>query len=199
MTSPNPSAKSLWARTRQAAYTEITAAAVRLFLEQGFEATTIDQIASECGISRRSLFRYFGTKEDILLGDLEKQGVVIQAALEARPLSEDPWEALRAALSSAQNLNRSPEETLKLSTLLYETPSLRARSIQKHLKWKALLVPNVRQRLGGDHDDHADVRADAIVACVLACLDVAGETWVRSNGTIALEELYDAAVHAIRN
>jgi hypothetical protein len=43
------------------------------------------------------------------------------------------------------------------------------------------------------------VRAAAIVACVLACLDVAGDMWVRSKGSIALEELYDAAVHAIRN
>ena len=48
---------TLWQRSRQAAYAEITSTAMRLFLEQGFEHTTIDQIVAEAGISRRSFFR----------------------------------------------------------------------------------------------------------------------------------------------
>ncbi|MFX6226362.1 helix-turn-helix domain-containing protein, partial [Acinetobacter baumannii] len=57
---------SLWERSRRAAYAEISGIAMRLFLDQGFEQTTIDQIAAAAGISRRSFFRYFGTKEDVL-------------------------------------------------------------------------------------------------------------------------------------
>lgn len=53
---------------------EIAAVAVRLFQEQGFEKTTVDQIAAEAGLSRTSFFRYFATKEDVVLGHLEELG-----------------------------------------------------------------------------------------------------------------------------
>ena len=191
-------APGLWERTRRAVHCEIAETAMRLFLEQGFDATTIDQIAREAGISRRSFFRYFGTKEDIVLGDLTAQGVIVQAALEARPLSEPPWQALRAALGTLQGLGYSPETTLKISKMLYETPSLRARSIEKHLHWQELLMPNIERRLGVEAGDATDPRARAIVACALACLDAAGEMWTRSEGAVGLDQIFDAAVAAVR-
>ena len=98
-------------RTRRAVQAEIGATAMRLFLAHGFEATTMEQIANEAGISRRSLFRYFGTKEDIVLGYLVEAGIVVRDALEARPASEPPWEALRAAFESLiLDPEYSPEE-----------------------------------------------------------------------------------------
>ena len=188
----------LWTRSRRAAYAEITGVAMRLFLEQGFEQTTIDQIASTAGVSRRSFFRYFGTKEDIVLGDLASQGEVLRAALEAVPSSVGPWEALRIALDEVNALEIDPEITLKISKMMYETPSLRARRIEKHLHWQSLLVTNIRTRLGIDPDDSSDPAADAIVASAIACLDVAGEIWTRSDGTENLAALYDRAVAALR-
>ncbi|QTE28370.1 TetR/AcrR family transcriptional regulator [Pengzhenrongella sicca] len=188
---------SLWERSRQAAYAEITSVAWRLFLEQGFEQTTIDQIVATAGISRRSFFRYFGTKEDIVLGDLANQGVLVQEALEAIPLSVGPWEALRAALYAVDALEVEAGITLKIAKMMYETPSLRSRSIEKHLHWQSLLAPNIRTRLGieADQDDPA---ADAIVASAIACLDVAGELWTRGQGILRLADLYDQAVRAVR-
>jgi len=189
---------SLWARSRQAAYAEITSVAMRLFLEQGFDQTTIDEIAATAGISRRSFFRYFGTKEDIVLGDLAGQGELARDALEAVPISEGPWQALRTALEVVNALDVDPGVTLRIATMMYETPSLRARSIEKHLHWQELLVPNIRRRLGDREDDAASPAADAIVASAIACLDVAGELWVRGNGTGSLADLYDEAVAAVR-
>ena len=192
--SPDP---SLWQRSRQAAYAEITSTAMTLFLDQGFEQTTIDQIAAAAGISRRSFFRYFGTKEDIVLGDLANQGLVAREALEAVPLSVGPWEALRVALTAVDALEVEPGVTLKISQMMYETPSLRSRSIEKHLQWQELLVPNIRERLG-IRPDEANPAPDAIVASAIACLDVAGEIWTRGGGTSDLGELYDRAVRAVR-
>ena len=186
---------SLWARSRQAAYAEITAVAMKLFLDQGFDQTTIDQIAATAGISRRSFFRYFGTKEDIVLGDLAGQGEVVRDALEAVPLSVGPWDALRLALDAVSALAIDPGVTLTISQMMYETPSLRARSIEKHLHWQSLLVPNIRRRLGAQGEGPA---ADAIVASAIACLDVAGELWTRSHGAEDLGALYDQAVAAVR-
>ncbi|MGA1835896.1 TetR family transcriptional regulator [Herbiconiux sp. 11R-BC] len=192
------SESSLWQRSRQAAYAEITVVAMRLFLEHGFEQTTIDQIASTAGISRRSFFRYFGTKEDIVLGDLASQGVLVRDALEAVPLSVGPWEALREALGAVDALKGEPGATLAIARMMYETPSLRARSIEKHLHWQALLVPNMRMRLGLAPDDVTDPAPTALVASAIACLDAAGELWTRSGGVGDLAVLYDRAVEAVR-
>jgi AcrR family transcriptional regulator len=190
--------QSLWARSRQAAYAEITSVAMRLFLEQGFDQTTIDQIAQSAGISRRSFFRYFGTKEDIVLGDLASQGELVRDALENIPLTVGPWDALRDAMRSVDALQVDPAVTLKISKMMYGVPSLRARSIEKHLNWQALLAPNIRQRLGIESGDTTNPAAEAIVASAIACLDVAGELWTRADGKGSLADLYDDAVRAVR-
>ncbi|MEV4278386.1 TetR family transcriptional regulator [Actinoplanes xinjiangensis] len=189
---------SLWSRTRNAVYGEITRTAMELFLARGFDATTIDDIAAAAGISRRSFFRYFGTKEDVVLGDLIAGGDLIRQALEARPAGEDAWTALCGALHSVKDSAYDDETMLKIFRMVYETPSLRARSIEKHLQWQALLTPEVRRRLGADPADPWDVRADALVATVITCLDVAGEAWTRADGQVPLEDLFDAAVDAVR-
>jgi AcrR family transcriptional regulator len=189
---------SLWQRSRQAAYAEITSVAMRLFLDQGFERTTIDQIASAAGISRRSFFRYFGTKEDIVLGDLANQGELVRDALERVPPTFGPWDALRQALHAVEALDVEPGVTLKIATMMYGTPSLRARSIEKHLHWQSLLVPDIRRRLGVAEDDTTDPAPAAIVASAIVCLDVAGELWVSGGGVGDLAALYDRAVAALR-
>jgi AcrR family transcriptional regulator len=195
----NDGSSGLRARTRRAVRAEIGGAAMRLFLERGFDATTMEQIAHEAGISRRSLFRYFSTKEDIVLGNLVETGLVVKEALEARPASEPPWEALRAALESLTlDPEYSPERTLKISKMLYGTPSLRARHLEKQLRWQELLVPNIQMRLGAATGDAPDPRAQAIVACALTCLDVASEIWTRSDGEEDLGRLFDRAVAAVR-
>ena len=189
---------TLWQRSRQAAYAEIISVAMRLFLDQGFEQTTIDQIASTAGISRRSFFRYFGTKEDIVLGDLANQGELVRQALEQVPSTVGPWEALRQALHAVDALKVERGDMLKISRMMYGTPSLRARSIEKHLHWQALLVPDIRRRLGLADDDVTDPGPGAIVASAIACLDAAGELWTSADGRGDLGALYDRAVAAVR-
>ena len=190
---------TLWQRSRQAALAEITSVAMRLFLDQGFEQTTIDQIASTAGISRRSFFRYFGTKEDIVLGDLASQGELMRDALEGVPPTVGPWDALRQALHAVDALDVDPGLTLKIATMMYGTPSLRARSIEKHLQWQSLLVPDIRRRLGLADDDVTDPAPAAIVASAIACLDAAGELWTAGGGEADLAALYDRAVAAVRS
>lgn len=189
---------TLWQRSRQAAYAEITRVAMRLFLDQGFEQTTIDQISSTAGISRRSFFRYFGTKEDIVLGDLANQGELVREALEQVPPTVGPWDALRQALEAVDALEIEPGVTLKIAKMMYGTPSLRSRSIEKHLHWQSLLVPDIRRRLGLAADDLANPAPGAIVASAIACLDVAGELWTSGGGIGDLAALYDRAVAGVR-
>src|ERR1019366_4179776 len=94
-TAPVAAPPTLRNRATRAVRAEIAAVAVRLFLEQGFDKTTVDQIAAEAGLSRASFFRYFGSKEDVLLGHLEELGHKVADALAARPAHEPAWQAPR--------------------------------------------------------------------------------------------------------
>lgn len=187
-------------RQRAAAYEEITHVALELFLSQGFEATTIDQIVAAAGISRRSFFRYFGTKEDIVLGDLIQRGKVVAEAVAERPSHEDPWEALRAGLLAANDVIKASEDIddLALGHMLFETPPLYARHLEKRLRWQQMLVPLIAERLAGPQES-VTLRASAIVATSLACLDQASRSWVASNGASDLSSLYDEAINAVRS
>ncbi|XKK39759.1 hypothetical protein HFP72_02490 [Nocardiopsis sp. ARC36] len=93
------------------------------------------------------------------------------------------------------------DRELRIGQMLHRTPSLRARHMEKQLAWKELLVPELARRLRGADDPDgtaAEHRAAAIVATALACLDVASETWLRLDGAVPLEQLWDEAVSAVR-
>ncbi|MGC9376538.1 TetR/AcrR family transcriptional regulator [Streptomyces sp. MH13] len=186
-------------RARRAARAEITATAMRLFAENGFDATTIDQITAAVGISRRSFFHYFGSKEDLVLGDTEALGESVRAALEARPDDESAWAAIREAFLTVRPPGAGTEELLVLARLHHEAPSLRARHLEKHLRWQALLAPDVQRRLGLPPTTDPDPRALAFVAAALACLDAAVDAWYRSGGTADPERLFDEAVATLRS
>lgn len=89
---------------------------------------------------------------------------------------------------------------LELSRLIFDTPSLHARYIEKRLRWQAELVPVVQARLGaasGPGPD-PDPRAQAIVATVFACVDTATELWARHDGRPDLADPYDECLAAVR-
>src|SRR3954470_9308752 len=120
-------AEGLRARARLAMRTEIAETAFALFLARGFERTTVDEIAEAAGLSRRSFFRYFPSKEDAVFGLLYDLGEELAAAVAARPATEPPWTALRAACAVMLTpmLSRS-DEALALLRLINDTPTLRA-------------------------------------------------------------------------
>src|SRR5947207_2172773 len=81
------------AKTRQA----LADTALALFLEHGFEHTTVEQIAETCEVSPRTFLRYFATKEDVLFADAGERLERFMTALEERPADEPPLRSLRAA------------------------------------------------------------------------------------------------------
>ena len=183
-------------RTLRAVRAEVAAVAMRLFLEQGFDKTTVDQIAAAAGMSRTSFFRYFATKEDLVLGHLDELAYRVLDAFVARPESERVWKSLRRAFDSLiEETAASPEENMRMARMLRDTPALKARQLGKQLGWHAVLGPEVARRL---HiaDDAYDARPRALVAAAMACLNAAVETWTAANGTIDLAALLDQAMDA---
>ncbi|GAA3667513.1 TetR family transcriptional regulator [Lentzea atacamensis] len=175
-------------------------AALALFLEHGFEETTVDQVVAAAGISRRSFFRYFGTKEDIVFGDLAEQGPAILEALRERPDDEPIWEALGHAFG-VLTTRMSPERGAMIGRLVTTSPALRAAHLEKHLRWQEVLAPEVERRVGTGGAPPGLV-GEAIVATVLACLDAASAAWVRQGADGGLDELRRltyAALTAVRS
>ncbi len=180
---------------------EVTAVALALFVEHGFEHVTSEQIARAAGISTRSFFRYFATKEDVVLGGVREAGRRIDIALQARPPTEPAWDALRAALRVlVDEPVYPPGDVLVISRLLLETPSLRARELEKHQQWEQLLVPDISARLPPRPAGaiEPDPRAVAIVGSALACLRAAVQAWVRGGGRDDPLLLLDQLIAAVR-
>ncbi len=177
---------------------EIGEVAMDLFLEQGFEATTIDQIVERSGISRRSLFRYFASKEDIALANALEQGQAVLRALQARPDGEGPWQALRAAVFESGELDPSiaPEKVFSVWSLLRNSIVLQGHRLQKQKQWQELLSPEIAKRVRDAQDP--DVTARGIVATALACFDAAGDVWVERGGTGDVLEIFDLMISTVR-
>lgn len=194
-----PEAPTLRDHVRGAVRDEVMRAAWTLFSEQGFEATTVDQIAAAAGMSRRTFFRYFdGGKDDLILQRIVAAGEQIAAELEARPTEEGAWPALRAAFDVVvrpQEQNAAQARSLVL--MLRTEPGARPSLLERRRRWEVLLIPLVAARLPRRNGGRGpDVRATALTASALACLEIAQDAWADHAGT-RLSTLLDHAMAAV--
>jgi AcrR family transcriptional regulator len=184
---------------RTAVRAKIAETAVALFVANGFEATTVDQIAAAVGISGRSVFRYFETKEDMVVGHLDEIGDKLAEALEARPLDEPPWVALRHAMDPhLKELTEATDAKIAVAAMLSETPALRPALLNKRAHWADALVPNTTRRLKGPPRAR-ELQARAVVGAALACLNTAVDEWARTGGSRPVGKILDAAITAVRS
>ncbi|WP_086842819.1 TetR/AcrR family transcriptional regulator [Amycolatopsis kentuckyensis] len=190
-------AKPLREQTRTVVRSLLARTAIELFAAKGYDNTTLDEVAAAAGVSRRTLFNYFRSKEDLALSSLAEQGELIAARLAQRPAEEDPWVALRAAFGVLEEIDMTAERRLEFITLLFGNDSLRAGHAEKQARWQDLFAPLIEPRL--PDPEHRTLQARAIAAAAIVCLQVANEEWVRLNGQADMLDLYDTAVRAIRH
>lgn len=177
---------------------EVSEVAFRLFAEQGFENTTVDQIASAAGLSRTTFFRYFGTKEEVVLGRVGEYGRAVADALAARPEDEPLWEALRRSYDViTEEGPGGPGSPTDVIRLLSDACTLMTKHWEKTQGWLSMLAPEVSRRLGGP-GPATDMRANALAAAAIACLDAASDAWIASGGTASLSLLADQAMGVLR-
>lgn len=106
---------------------EIQQAAMALFATRGYDDVTVEDIAHEAGISERTFFRYFASKEDLALSFVRDWAAAFAAALAARPPEEEPLTAARAAFHiSLRQLAGSLPSYLSVIRLIETTPALLA-------------------------------------------------------------------------
>ncbi len=184
--------------TRRAVRAQIAETAMTLFVANGFEQTTVDQIAAAMGMSGRSVFRYFPTKEDMVVGHMDEIGDRLAEALAERPLDEDSWSALRHAMQPhLDGLLADTDTNVSVARMLDATPALRPSLLNKRARWAEALLPNITRRLRGPTRTR-ELRARAIVSSALACLNVAVDEWARTGGTKPIGDLLDTALTAVR-
>ena len=166
-------------RERRKALTaaELEAAAYRLFGERGFDNVTVDDIAVEADVSRRTFFRYFASKEDVLLADHFVQLARLREAMADRPEDEPIITALRNAhLTLTSDFEQRKEIIIIRGRLMRDTPSLQARSLVHQKLWEDAMQEMVADRLGVD--PVKDLRPGVVSASTLAAMRVAFTNWL---------------------
>jgi mycofactocin system transcriptional regulator len=169
---------------------ELEHLALDLFAERGFEATTVDDLAEAAGIGRRTFFRYFPSKNDILWGDFDAALDGLRQRLAALPADTPLWEGIREAVLAFNALppEAEPQHRVRMGLVLH-TPALQAHSTLRYAGWRAVIAEHVAARTGAAPDDFGpQVLAHQALATAVA----AYEQWLARPGT-DLAKLLDQA------
>lgn len=177
-------------RAPSTTHAEISHTALRLFMERGFDRTTIDDIARETGIGRRTLFRYFPSKNDLPWGEFDSLLDRMRAHLAEMPDELPLMEQLRR---SVIEFNRVPEAEWEYHRrrmdLLLHVPTLLAHSTLRYASWRQVVAEHVSRRLHLPEDDL--ICQTMAWTCLGVCL-AAYEQWLRDESAGLLDLLDEA-------
>jgi len=128
--------------------------ALGLLLRSGFDATTVDDIAKTSGVGRRTFFRYFETKEAVVLWHHEQFGALAARLVSERPSHEPPLEAVHRALVEASEFyGRDPDRTRDILRMVEATPSLFAQYVVQGERFKLKMAAALALRSAAPSDD----------------------------------------------
>ncbi len=143
-----PAAKSLRQRKLEVVRLALSAAAEQLFLSRGFERTTVEQIAQAAGVSRRTFFRYYESKEDVLVERSDRLGERLYAELAARPRPEPPLLAIRNALVAAVQAGIEDADFVRwVIHVLREKSALRRAMMERRNRLEERIAALMAERL----------------------------------------------------
>src|SRR4051812_498394 len=175
-------AEGLRERRKRQTRERIVAEGLRLFAEQGYAATTCEQVAAAADVSPATFYRYFPSKEDVVLRD--EYDPLLVAALEQRHEAEHPIDAVVAAITGLLEQAEPQEEQVirDRMRLILGTPPLRARLHEQDEATVELVTGPIARRLGLPPDD---VQVRVLAAAIVAALHVGMVRWAVEGGTLA--------------
>ncbi len=158
-------------------HADIERAAFRLFAERGFEGTTLEAIAREVGVGRRTLFRYFESKNDIPWGQFDDTLGHFRAILAATPADLPIADALHLGVCRFNEFDLEADPPhIERMRLVLETPALEAHSVLRYAAWRRVVAEFVAERTGLAPDD----ALPALVGHVSLSMSLtAYEAWLR--------------------
>ncbi|MCV7356510.1 TetR family transcriptional regulator [Mycolicibacterium fluoranthenivorans] len=195
MITPGGAGESLQRRMKDRMLSEVAEMATQLFLAKGFDETTVDEICAAAGLSRRSFFRYFKTKEDVVISQLPVLSDIGCEVFLSRPPDEDVWTALRHSLTPfVEWVDEDHARALAFLALIEKSPTLRFRYLDRVDRWQAGLVAAARTRLAHSGND---LYLPVIVAAATGAYRAAGKIWAQSGGGDSISALFDEAFAAL--
>lgn len=168
--------------------------ALELFARDGFEATTVEDIAAAVGVGRRTLFRYFSSKNDIVWGDFDRVLDRLRTELRGGESQEPLTRVLSRAVvaSNRYEVRDLPQLRIRM-TLITSVPALQAHSMLRYAAWRGVVAEFAAQRLGLAPDAlEPQVVAHAALGCAMAafvCWIAQPDDDLESNLTRAFELL----------
>lgn len=181
--------------TRQA----IVNAAMARFRERPFADVSVDEIAAAAGVGRRTFFRYFPTKEDVVLDPrLVDRAFAVVALADARA-DEDDVDLVMRVLVELQRRTFAhvrPEHQLDVHRLTHREPALAARSWLLSEAVRDLIVDGLVPR---DADSHRRLRARVLASACIMAVDAAVTTWIEGGMREELHSLFTEAADDIRS
>jgi TetR/AcrR family transcriptional regulator, regulator of mycofactocin system len=135
---------------------EVARTALELFARQGYDQTSIDQIATAVGISRRTFFRYYESKREVVWGEFDAELIRLADRLEAADDDEPMMEVLRSAVIDINRFGAGELDELRIRIGLTSTvPTLIAHSAVRYAEWCEVVARFAARRLGTSPDDLA--------------------------------------------
>lgn len=173
---------------------ELELVALQLFADRGFDSTTVDDVAEAAGIGRRTFFRYFASKNDVVWGDWDTALAWFRTQLSALPADVPLLDGLREAVKAFNALpeGAEPQHRVRMAMVLH-TPALQAHSTLRYAGWRAVVAEHVAARTGrAPHDFPCQLLAHQVLACCVA----AYEQWL-SDPSADLQGLLDEALSSL--
>jgi mycofactocin system transcriptional regulator len=175
---------------------QIEEAAFRLFDERGFADTTVEAIAEAVGVGRRTLFRYFDSKNDIPWGRFTNSLDHFRAILADMPADLPLHESVHRAVLRFNDFGpEAAAQHRRRMGLILSTPALQAHSVLRYAQWRGVIAEHVADRLGLDAGDLLPVTVGHVS---LALALSAYEFWLAHDDADLLE-LIDSAMTGLRD
>ncbi len=166
---------------------------MELFLERGYEQTTVAEIAERAGVTARTFFRYFADKREVLFGGSEVLQEHIVAAVDGAPASASPMDAVAAALDAAGvMLGQHRDYSRKRQQVITANAELRERELTKMATLAAAIADALHRR--GVVEPNASLAAETGIAV----LRVAFEQWVSADEDQDLSVLMSTSLVRLR-
>ena len=167
---------------------EIQQAAMSLFAERGYDGVTVEDIAHEAGVSERTFFRYFASKDHLLVAEAGRRIDIVHESLVRQDDSLDAWQALRTAvLDQSANEEEVGRNAAIWAHLTKEAPALLAKMIMHGaLESTHNIEVELARRLGVPD---TDALPDVIMRVTLAAMQSAYLRWLEDDGSASLVEL----------
>jgi AcrR family transcriptional regulator len=188
------SAMGLRERKKEATAERLREVALALVGERGFDAVSIDDIAAAADVSKTTFYRYFETKEDVVLGKASSILELLRETLDEQPVDVPAVTAARNAFGVlARSIQEDRAERLAVDRLTRSTPSLAARTLAHQAAWEEVLRADVERR-----EPQGDAfRRWLLAGQIMAAARSAVSWWLAEGAERQLEDLVDEALAAI--